>query len=396
MSGVTEQQNTFFHDIPSMHNLSDITQLENYVDVPNDWFIALTDVKNSTEAIEQGRYKEVNTVAAVTITAVLNSIPNIDVPFMFGGDGAALLIPPQIKDNVREALAAIKWIAKENFQLDVRAGLVPVQVATRAGHSIKVGRLIVSENFSQPMFTGDGMDFVDSFLKSPDTGSAYLIEADSNAKLDLSGYECRWSKHPASSDEVLSLLVKVIVGSADKRRQIYSEIIKKIDEIYGGHDKRHPISLKHMSVATTPAQFNNELGWKLEKVTWRDLWQLMLWAIGGFFLWKYIDKKWEPYKEVVRNSTDHEKFDDALRMTISGTEKQREELRDFLYIYQQLGQIAYGMHTSKYSLMTCLVFDRFGRQVHFLDADEGGYAMAAKQLKAQLAANALETMQLES
>jgi hypothetical protein len=45
----------------------------------------------------------------------------------------------------------------------------------------------------------------------------------------------------------------------------------------------------------------------------------------------------------------------------------------------------YGLHTSKTALMTCLVFDRFGKQVHFVDGSNGGYTLAAKQLKTQLA-----------
>jgi hypothetical protein len=45
----------------------------------------------------------------------------------------------------------------------------------------------------------------------------------------------------------------------------------------------------------------------------------------------------------------------------------------------------YGVHVSRHALMTCLVFDRFGKQVHFVDGANGGYALAAKQLKQQLA-----------
>jgi DUF3095 family protein len=382
---------TFFHDMPAMQNLSQITQLENYLDVPDDWYVALTDVMNSTQAIEEGRYKSVNTVAAVTITAVLNSIPDVDVPFVFGGDGASIVIPVAIKDKVKEALAAIKWMGKENFGFEVRAGLVPVRDVTQAGYKIKVGKLGISENFQQPVFTGEGLDFADRLLKSAD-GERYQIEADPNAHADFSGYECRWSKHPASSEEVLSLLVKVIISSADKRHQIYDQIIHEIHKIYGEFEERHPISLERMSVATIPQSYYNELAWKQDKVNWRNLLSLMFWSIGGFLLWKYVHKIWNHYRQTVHATTDHEKFDDALRMTISGTAKQRQQLRDYLDIYQQLGQVAFGMHTAKHSLMTCIVFDRFGRQVHFLDADEGGYAMAAKEMKAQLAAYSQATV----
>jgi hypothetical protein len=33
--------------------------------------------------------------------------------------------------------------------------------------------------------------------------------------------------------------------------------------------------------------------------------------------------------------------------------------------------------------MTCLVFNRHGGHVHFVDGAQGGYAMAAAQMKAQ-------------
>jgi len=35
-------------------------------------------------------------------------------------------------------------------------------------------------------------------------------------------------------------------------------------------------------------------------------------------------------------------------------------------------------------LMTCLVFERHGQQVHFVDGADGGYAAAAKEMKKRL------------
>jgi len=45
-------------------------------------------------------------------------------------------------------------------------------------------------------------------------------------------------------------------------------------------------------------------------------------------------------------------------------------------------------------LTTCIMFDCFGRQVHFLDADEGGYAQAAVELKAQMKARKEATAEI--
>jgi hypothetical protein len=34
--------------------------------------------------------------------------------------------------------------------------------------------------------------------------------------------------------------------------------------------------------------------------------------------------------------------------------------------------------------MTCLVFERDGRQVHFVDGADGGYTLAAKKMKERM------------
>ena len=47
----------------------------------------------------------------------------------------------------------------------------------------------------------------------------------------------------------------------------------------------------------------------------------------------------------------------------------------------------YGIQISDSALMTCMVFDRKDRHLHFVDGASGGYALAAKQMKGQLAEN---------
>ena len=47
----------------------------------------------------------------------------------------------------------------------------------------------------------------------------------------------------------------------------------------------------------------------------------------------------------------------------------------------------YGIQISDSGLMTCMVFDRKDRHLHFVDGASGGYALAAKQMKGQLAEN---------
>lgn len=385
---MTAEQNvygtTFFHEMPAMQSIRQITDLSHYRDVPSDWLVALTDVMNSTHAIQNGRYKAVNTCGAVTIVAILNNLPNIDVPFLFGGDGAAVVIPPHVRQQAEEALVAVKRLAKQSFNLDLRVGIVPVADCLARGYEFKVGKIHLSDNFQQPVFTGGGLDCADSLLKSPIDGEKYQVIERGGETADFTGFECRWSKHPASNEEVVSLLVKAVGGNVDSQYRTYEAIMTEIQHIYGEHHDRHPINFNRMMVSTRLNQFRNEIGWKNPDYTLKDLLKLMGRAVGGFLLWRYISKIWDRYKATVYSSTDHEKFDDMIRMTISGTVDQRKALQAYLSGLQSDHQVVFGIHVSSHSLMTCIVFDRFGRQVHFVDGDDGGYAVAALELKRQM------------
>ena len=93
---------------------------------------------------------------------------------------------------------------------------------------------------------------------------------------------------------------------------------------------------------------------------------------------------WGRYKEVLTANTDCRKFDDMLRMVISGTADQRAALDEYLQGRRAAGRLVYGVHCAPRALMTCMVFSYSGEHIHFVDGADGGYALAAKGLKAQL------------
>lgn len=90
---------------------------------------------------------------------------------------------------------------------------------------------------------------------------------------------------------------------------------------------------------------------------------------------------WGTYKTIVTETTDYRKFDDILRMVIAGNPQQSRKLEQFLEKKYQDGRLVYGLHRTDRALMTCLVFERDGRQVHFVDGADGGYALAAEAMK---------------
>jgi hypothetical protein len=94
----------FYSNLPLLTEFSDVGRLESYAPVPDDWHVVMCDVSNSTVAVEQGRYKNVNTLGAAVITAMLNAAAETEIPFIFEGDGAMLCVPPELLDAARAAL----------------------------------------------------------------------------------------------------------------------------------------------------------------------------------------------------------------------------------------------------------------------------------------------------
>jgi Protein of unknown function (DUF3095) len=64
----------FYSELPLLENFIEITDLGNFVDVSDDWYIILTDIRGSTRAIEAGRYKEVNLLGGCSIAGVYKDL----------------------------------------------------------------------------------------------------------------------------------------------------------------------------------------------------------------------------------------------------------------------------------------------------------------------------------
>lgn len=67
-----------------------------YEPLPGDWLIGMTDIVDSTVAIERGPYMDVNFAGISIVAALGNAMGTFDFPFTFGGDGTAFAIPPML------------------------------------------------------------------------------------------------------------------------------------------------------------------------------------------------------------------------------------------------------------------------------------------------------------
>lgn len=91
----------FLQSLPVFTEFADVADVTRYRPMPEGWALAVADVVSSGVAIAEGKYKLVNMGGAAVITAVLNAIGQRDYPFVFGGDGSAIAVPPDHLDAAR-------------------------------------------------------------------------------------------------------------------------------------------------------------------------------------------------------------------------------------------------------------------------------------------------------
>ena len=348
--------------------------------IPDDWDIILTDIKNSTAAVAEGKHQAVNLVATCTIVIALNIayVEGMDIPFFFGGDGATLIVPSIISKRIMGSLENFKANTKENFNLDLRIGAIPVCDVYGAGFKLQIAKHNRSSVFSMPVILGDGLTYAERLLK--DEKHEFLTPLDVTKEADLSGMECRWDQIPVPVDkeEVLTLL---IVGKIEPQGLTYSKVLSNIEAIYGSDKQRQPISTKKLKLKSTYNRLRTELLAKYNKG------RFSLYVVNGLAgllaYFYFMTSSGMRYLSDLVEMSDNLVLDGRINTVISGTRAQRIKLISALDKMEAEGEITYGVHISTSSIMSCYVRDMKNAHIHFVDGSHGGYTMAAKQIKAK-------------
>jgi hypothetical protein len=364
--------------------LSDLLTEEHlFYKVPDNWYVVITDVKKSTKAVEQGLHETVNLIATGSIVAVLNIAykANMTVPFFFGGDGATFIIPSSILASTLHALVIHQENSKRNYDLGLRVGSVPVADIYKGGHLLKISKLRTSQLFSIPVMLGDGLSYAEKVIKGED----YLLSSLSakEEQLDLTGMQCRWDKikPPRDYDEVVSLLV--IAQDFEKQAGAFKKVVDTLDEIYGGQEKRKPISVPMLKLKTTLEKISQEMRVKFGGFRPTYLVHKWITTLLGYFYFR--TKQGKKYLLQLVDLSDTLVIDGKINTVISGTSSQREKLQEALNDLERDGYINYGLFVSKESIMSCYVRNMNEEHIHFVDGSEGGYTKAATMLKRKFA-----------
>ena len=182
----------FYAELPEFDDFLEVTNAAHYRAAPSDWNVVITDVIGSTKAIEAGRYKDVNSLGVASIVALRNAIPDLEIAYVFGGDGATILVPESRRAVVDAALRGIRTMARRAFDMDMRASAVSVGELVRDGFQVRVARYRASEHIRLAMFSGSGLSEAERRVKDPEEGGRYAVGEDGPSAADFTGFECRW------------------------------------------------------------------------------------------------------------------------------------------------------------------------------------------------------------
>ena len=389
----SSQDEKFYANLPVLDSFFEVANPNNYHPLPDNWLVGVTDIESSTKAVENNQYKRVNILGASPIIGLLNESTKENLPYSFGGDGCAICFPPDLRDQAAAVFAACQKIGKAEYDLNLRAAIIPLKHIREHGYDVRVSRFRISEVYRQAVFTGGGLSFAEDMLKSQE-GSSFHIEPkmeNEEIQADFTGLECRWQEVSSPNKLVISLLVQANPQSQSPE-EIYNHVLLKMREIFGFDDQTNPILSSELNMNFSVPELMGETQFRTFGQSWwkrlKYLAKVELQTILGkaLMLFNYHSSAtdWSLYKPDLALNSDHRKFDDMLRLVISGTPEQQKKLSQYLHQQYEQTKLAYGIHTSEAALITCMVFSYHRNHIHFVDGNEGGYVNAAKKLKVRL------------
>lgn len=371
----------FYQNLPIQKNFKFILDENNYTDLPSDWLGVVADIKSSTQAIKRGDYKNVNLIGVAVIVVAQGVLQNLEFPYIFGGDGATLMVPMEYKDHLQKEYMNLKKMALSSFGLELRVGFVPLSELKKEGIRVKVAKYKLAGKKSFANFIGEGIIAIEKMVKEDNL--KYEIPTGSSEQVNLARLTCLWKPIQAQSGMILSIIIKNNHPEKNYFLQIYSDF----ETIFQNRlDKANPVNTQSLELNSIKDNFKKELQMNkriLSFTTIKKIIAVYLMPVVNFI--RKITPFFRRYINSFPQHSDFRKIDGLLKLTLDCTKEQAESIQRVLKRYNEDGKISYGLQVSQEVYITCFVKKmKEGEHIHFIDGSDGGYAAAAMNLKSQL------------
>ncbi len=340
--------------------------------------------------------------------ALAHLFGTLSVPYVFGGDGMVFLLPPQAKADARDVLARAVRDVENNLRLQMRAALIPLSSLCRedeVGGGMKPGntagrpsclavsKLRVSPTYDQAVFHGEAINRAEFALKKSYADAAFarwhIPRATDNVSGNYQGFTCRWQDIPSARGNTIALVVR------PRRDTPVRSILAGIEGVFREQESVHPLSVEKMRPGGKTSNYamaaKLNAGRRFHRIRYviNRIVERVAITATRFFTRADIPLKVGLYqmnriREQSREASDYRKFDGSFKMIFSTTDEELDALENLLSRLTEEGKIFYGLHRTYAAHMTCLAHLPSGDDVHFVDATEGGYAVAARRMKEQI------------
>jgi len=382
------QENVLFYKKLQKHNkgLVDLLSDEmSFTNLPEDWYIFVVDIQNSTQAVQNGMHENVNLSAAGSIVTVLNEVKKINnqirIPYFFGGDGTTFIIPSMFQKQILSLLENYRHHVKNNTSLILMVGCMEVKEIYELNKKIKIAKLALTDHLTIPIVLGSGLKYAEDVIKSSFIDSQ--IKLSEIESINLIGMECRWKeiKPKEENNKIVCLLVNCHIDQI--QMEVYKSIFEKLIDTFGKYEERNPVSRSKLQLNTSINKIREELKIKTTEYSFITLLKNWFGTIVGNFFFKVFNKRVE-YLRNIPLLSDTIMLDGVINTVFSGSQEKIDEFLTFIDELEKQGKIKYGIHITHSSIMSCYVEDRNAKHIHFIDGTEGGYTKAAMMYKSKL------------
>jgi len=355
-----------------------------FSEVPENWYVVIADVENSTLAVENGLHNDVNLAATGSIIAVLNEFKlkkrSYKIPYFFGGDGVTFIVSSSMHKSVMNILEVHRNHVEKNLSLSLRIGSMQVERLKKAGFKLKIAKLKLNSLLTIPVILGNGLKHAEEEVKnSVLTSKLKFIKREIN----LEGMECRWDEIAPDAEEKKVICLLINCKDEAKQAKVYAKVIEKINTIFGSLEDRQPVSKLSLKLNATIKKIRKEMYAKIGKYSFSYLiknW--LLTNIGKVYFNFFNDGK--EYLNKITKLSDTIMMDGTINTVMVGKVSKIKALETYLIEKEKKGDLLFGIHVTHASVMSCYVQDRKENHIHFVDATEGGYTTAALDLKKKL------------
>ncbi len=368
----------FFKNLEPLQSIGDLQNSSRCSAVPENWMLWITDVKGSTEAIRCGRYREVNIAGALCILAIINSPYYPQIPFIFGGDGVMFLIPDRLQKVFEPLMIEVSHFVSQALQLELRIGMVAVKDIYAAEKELAIAKLPFGHGGWSAIFEGNGIDFAEHLVKMPDSIHLLTATIENQHEIQFNGFFCPFADIPSQQGHVMALIIKPLQLN-------WSVIANQLLSYIGNEQSHHPLDVDLIGInqSSTNVHINAmAITGKNSGMIYRL--QKMKSKLKLAFLNRQVKNK--KIQQTIRHSvipaSDYQKYDGYYKIVFRCDSQTLQTVIQWLNEQENAGHFKFGYHLTDRSIITCL-FGGSGdqRQLHLIDAADGGYALAAAMLK---------------